>query len=514
MFRTKDAIMLEDFSGGLNTKAGPLQLEVNETPSCINVITNVFKTLRRRDGQLNINSTALSELSGNGLYDFAVNSATDKLIGAFGTKIFYMDNLDGTWNQIKTGMTSSIYQFDNFVDNTGTSHMIAVNSANDTPQQWNGVAATTSDISAMPKGTAVKIYRSFAFTTGMTATPSRIQFSDLADFTTWPPQNYYDEVTPDGDGGEGYSELQGILYWFKHKSIFRVSYTGSAPLFTRRQVTNIGTIAMRTVKNVVTPDKGELLIFLGPDGGLYEFDGSTAIPISIKIEEDNGIAPVSLGTIVKNKNILKNAWAINDEIRHWYILVFTNNDSVDSTNNAGIVWDYYANSFWPFSNMDFLSGTMMTNNSGQKIPVGAGYDGKAYFLENGNNDSGNNISSYWTSRRLDTSSYVTLKKSYQLWATLKTVGNFTISSQYRTNWNNSFVSTEPLPESSGEFFLGSTFILGTATLGGNEALTRIFDIPRVQNLIQFKISDNSQNPRWNLYRLDMPETALGIASST
>jgi hypothetical protein len=506
MLRTRNVLSFSDFSGGINTKASPLNLAENESPCCINVHTDVFKSLKKRSGQLKLTSTPFSQLTCNGLYDFYAGGS-DRILSCWDGYI-YADS-----SAINTTNTSSLYQFDNFITADGASHLIACNEAHDQPVTWDGSAGSTTSIAAAPKGSSPKVYMAYCLMNGIAASPSTIQFSALGDYTTWPAAYYYVEPTSDGEGFNGWATLQGTLYAVKPHSLFRMSYTGSSPLFSRRQVTNMGYIAPRTIQNVVLPSTGEVVVGLAPNGGLYAFDGTNMLPISIKIETDNGIAPVSLGTAVKNVSILKNAWAVNIEDLHWYVLCFTNKDSAGVTNNVGIVWDYYSNSFWPFSNMNFLSGAMMNIGTGQKNLIMGGYNGNGYWFNSGNDDDGSPISSYYFTRKADSKTLVALKKPSQTWVTTKVTGDYTLGVQYRLNWNSSWINTENVLQNNGEYFLGTTFTLGTAILGGSEAVTRVFDLPNLQNLIQYKVYDNSTNPAWNLLSIDIPEDSLGYAKA-
>src|SRR3990167_6478303 len=73
---------------GLNTKAGPLSLDDGESPDCLNVHTNIFGTLIKRAGFSKLSASGHTHISTspglcNGLYDFAMNSATNYLMGYF-----------------------------------------------------------------------------------------------------------------------------------------------------------------------------------------------------------------------------------------------------------------------------------------------------------------------------------------------------------------------------------------------------------------------------------------------
>ncbi len=59
---------LDDFSGGLNTKAGTMQLEINQTPNCLNMHSNLFKSLQPRKGSVAVTPTAVTELAVRGQY--------------------------------------------------------------------------------------------------------------------------------------------------------------------------------------------------------------------------------------------------------------------------------------------------------------------------------------------------------------------------------------------------------------------------------------------------------------
>src|SRR3990167_8417616 len=93
---------------GLNTKAGPLSLDDGESPDCLNVHTNIFGTLIRRDGYAKVNSahnhvtTSPGKL--NGLFDYAVSSSTRYLMGFFDDELYKMDNMDGAFDPITSAV--------------------------------------------------------------------------------------------------------------------------------------------------------------------------------------------------------------------------------------------------------------------------------------------------------------------------------------------------------------------------------------------------------------------------
>ena len=90
------------FNGGLNTTAGPLSLQDNESPDLQNVDFNKFGSVLQRNGTTALNTSAITGTeSSDGLYWFEFDSGgtlTRKLVNITNGKLYKQDGLDGTWD--------------------------------------------------------------------------------------------------------------------------------------------------------------------------------------------------------------------------------------------------------------------------------------------------------------------------------------------------------------------------------------------------------------------------------
>ena len=106
----------------------------------------------------------------------------------------------------------------------------------------------------------------------------------------------------------------------------------------------------------------------------------------------------------------------------------------------------------------------------------------------------------------------TLKKAQQQQTILKAIGNYELSAGYRTNFSQSYQNTD-INQSGGGYLLGTTFVLGSSTLGGESDLIHTRDVPQIFNFIQFRYQDISINPRFNVYSLNILGQAEGIGAT-
>jgi len=58
---TSNILRGDDFSGGLVTKSSELNLQPNQSPDCLNVHSDIFKSLFKRLGYAKLNSVSLCE---------------------------------------------------------------------------------------------------------------------------------------------------------------------------------------------------------------------------------------------------------------------------------------------------------------------------------------------------------------------------------------------------------------------------------------------------------------------
>lgn len=312
------------------------------------------------------------------------------------------------------------------------------------------------------------------------ANPDRLYYSSSADHTTWSALDYNDIITPGDVGITGMRVLRGRLYVFKRYSVHRVTYLGGTPLLSIAEVRSwMGTASPRTIQNIDIPGEGEMIIYLGTDYQLYKFDGYASTPISEVISTYNGISSYCMigdgSTYGINPSTTTSCHAVHYSTRHWYILFFCKDD--DTSPKDAIVFDYFANSFWPFHIDEdgsdvFTASCLGDNGAGQKRMYVGGYNGATYHLwlfDDTYADDGGDIDAYWVSSKLDLGSEVTKKQMRNI--TLSTSSNIaTPTFQYRCDWETDYSTAETLTASTR---------------------THTYDLPRFEELIQFKVSEDS-----------------------
>lgn len=128
-----------NFNGGLNSTSGPLSVTDAESPSLQNIDFNKFGSILKRNGYLNLNSTATSgTTNSDGLWWYEFSNA-----GAYGSfllnvsngSIYKMSGLNGTWTSITgsaTITTGNFFSFTNFLNN------VYMTNGHDAPLKWTG----------------------------------------------------------------------------------------------------------------------------------------------------------------------------------------------------------------------------------------------------------------------------------------------------------------------------------------------------------------------------------------
>lgn len=515
-------LSLEDFSGGLNTKTGTMQIGVNESPNCLNCHSNLFKSLQWRNGSDYLNAVPIIDSDGNGTYVYpywSANVLRERLIGFWNDKMYGMDNLDGSWFNIPFATAQASDEFDGTIYSTATQNFFITSNYQLTPLQvYNGTVVSNLNQSVLTAARHIISWKSHLWCTYTKESgveyPYRLRRTDISTYGsaaadwTGGVAGYDDVVTGDGDYTTGFAILRGFLYLFKRYSIFRVSYLGGSPLVEIRQISSIGTEAHKSITNITLLNGDEILTFLGTDNRLYIFNGYNAPqPISELISEDNGISDYSMPKVNKDRH--RFAVGVDYSSRHWYVF-FTTFGNASTINNGGYIVDYYTTPFsiYPFDGWKGSGAVIATDSSGDRNLYFQGYDGRMRQADTGDDDCGDAINSFYETSKMKVDKVPALKKAQQAQPLFKTTGDYDISFGYRTNFNIGYVDNTINMNGSG-FILGSS-LLGDE-LGSVGSKIGVVDIPRLFNFIQFRIKSNTTNPRMNMYTIDLMATSEGLA---
>jgi len=162
-----------------------------------------------------------------------------------------------------------------------------------------------------------------------------------------------------------------------------MTYRGGSPYWARTQITfGIGTRSPRTIKNITLKNGAEVLMFLGSDRKLYQFDGYNSDPVSPAFEEINGISPISMDTL--NQGVLEEAHAVIDPVNHLYILFVANGGT--STMTHALHFNYFTGACYPMQNQFYRSSASILSSIGRRTMIAGDYYGMAYRYGVGNLD--------------------------------------------------------------------------------------------------------------------------------
>jgi len=380
MLRTDRVSGIQDFSGGLNTKVKELNgMSIKHTPDCMDVYADLDGSLHKRNGRTKLNSTQAGAGSkdGHGLFDWE-----GTLIGSFGTTYYKMDEMDGTWDSLQDTMSDETIQCENyqgnlFICNWGGDYIKTM--------QTGGTSLTNLNTSNVGgRGKHPKVYKDHFIVSGVPGYPYTFYYTESADIDDFDSGGTWPINTHDGDELTGWMELEGRLYASKRWSIHQATYRGGSPYWAVQQRAWAGTRSPLTMKNVILKSGEEVLMFLGSDRKLYQFDGSNCNAVSAAFEESNEICPIAMDTL--NQGGLVYAHAIVDSVNHWYVVFVPNGGT--STITHALAYNYYTGAVWPFSGQVLKSSASAVDSNGRKWVIVAGYDGYAYRWNYGNTDWG------------------------------------------------------------------------------------------------------------------------------
>ncbi len=336
-----------DFGGGVNPNAAPYLLAENQAKDARNFRTTPIGSLRKREG-----FTALASPNTlDGVHSLAsVNTSTTSLLavgkqaGASSDRIITIST-GGTPTTLKSGLTQGKrWEWAQAPTSGGQGPMYGLNGT-DTPQQWDGAAASTSNWTAstgtVPSSCRYLVYhndRLWATGSLTTALTGRVFYSGLTadavpapDPRNWDTDNYVDIEPQDGQVITGIGKVGPYLVVFKPRATYVITdpVTGA----WRRISDEIGCAAHRTI--VQTEDG---TYFLSEDAGVCRTDGSKVERIS------DDITPFLRRAAEDNPTTLPNAAATFHRNSYHLSIPFAS-----TSNDIILEYDLLSQSWWPHS---------------------------------------------------------------------------------------------------------------------------------------------------------------------
>jgi len=402
-------------TGGIDTISSSVALGNTKLRDAQNVNYFPVGGLQWRNGYTALNSSAVGASACNGVYMARFSNGTNLALLVANSKLYKMDNLDGTWDDITNGVTISSLAtapvtFDMLND------IVVMSNGINTSWQTNS-SGTTQVVQGTPAFTSALFniqYHGYMFwgrtTESATLQPDRLRFSDLNDpnsFSMLGSNNFIDVSKKTGGDVRGAVVYGPYLYVFKRHGIYQIVYqptqvnsAGDLFPFTSNPqpiVPNVGTQSHRSIVKFTTPitnqqESGRELVFFVDQFGVPRiFDGNTTVQIGHSISKSRDTNIMSLADM--DRTMLPYVWAVNYPDRN-QILCFMSDDG--SQMDTCWVLDYTTGFSWgrhQFAH-DFASGALFEKTDGSWVPYFGDYAGKVYQYDSGTSDAGTAISSY------------------------------------------------------------------------------------------------------------------------
>lgn len=304
----------DDFTGGLNLRADPFQLGVNESPDLLNVDIDPRGGFSSRGGFQRYNTSAIGSIS-NGSFTpekiYNWQNATPQLVVAANGKVYTASGTSFTDTTITTTSAEGA-SFAHWTTSSNSVLYVASGTGTSTMSKWDGSTKTSltasgsgawQDSLASPNGThmpradhcAVHVDRMWVASTyeGTTAYKNRVRFSHPNFPESWRDADYIDIV----GGGNGITALVpygGALLVFKANSVHAI-YGYDTDTF--QVVTLTESIGVPTSHCVAATERG-LFLFHWPEG-LFMFDGQGFVDMFEKLRPLVTLGELNSGAVGK-----------------------------------------------------------------------------------------------------------------------------------------------------------------------------------------------------------------------
>lgn len=368
-------VPISDYSlgGGLNTTSGALSLQNNESSNLQNVDFDKFGSVLSRNGYAALNTTAITSSPDiDGLHWFEYDNAgvmSRYAISVAGGKLYKMDDLDGSWDNITGSLTITAgnhCDFENFLNE------VYITNNEDAPFKWSG-SGNGSEMTVPTNLTAVKFIKQFnnyLFLANVvvdgTRHGSRVYYSNYKDTSTWTATDYIEVALNDGQEITGFRVLGNRLVVYKNRSIYNIFFSGDSDIpfilpDGGKSNSSVGCSCGWTIQDV---DNGH--VFMSYDG-FYFYDGSNSYKISDRINR------TFLGMNMAKLNI---ACSLVQRNKNRYICALPSSAQIE--NNRVFVWDWANNAWSIYTGMAPSAMATFYVNGYDERPYWGDYSGFVY----------------------------------------------------------------------------------------------------------------------------------------
>lgn len=300
------------YAGGINRYSDMSAIADDEMTDCVNFDIDLDGSLKSRPPWRLAYGEVRTEISGTlppeshqlvlgcfvfGGVQFVIFNSCHT--GAYAAWIYFIGGPnDGTIEQIASGTYSNAIRYANDIYLTpgpegGVSSL-------GTGQKYNLSSGLVTAITNMPRGYSAAVYKDRLWISGRRDINdnSRLFFSDLAVFTSWPSINFFDINVGDGDAVQDVHVYQDNLLIFKDNATYVLSYDqGPAQAVLQTVNTTVGVMGPRCVISY------ENSVFVLQYNEVYEMQNYDFTRVSIKIPfEYDHTTPYEGQTITINED--------------------------------------------------------------------------------------------------------------------------------------------------------------------------------------------------------------------
>lgn len=378
---------LRDFTQGYVDTIEDHLLPDNASPDCVNVIAREIGSLKKRAGQVRLNSLALGGPV-QGLYAYYRESPDlRRVVAVAGGVAHYWDEGSNSFIQLKGGLDNTAL----VCFATCVNYMVSANGVN-APWKWDGTAVSNL-ANAPTDGQLPLLYKEKLFMVPKSE-PSTVVWSESFQPEQWPAGYYWDIAKGDGDVITCLREHLGQLVIFKRRSLHTLTGTSLDDFRYELCDSVYGCAGPFAAVSV-----GPRLYFVS-DQGFSVWNGMQVTCLS------DGKIP-SLWDRVNKEHLHKAAVCYWDGLI-WIALP----EKPSSYNNLVIVYDpsVEGGRFWVWRGIQASCFQPFDTGTGLVLYAGDAYGGYVNQLDTGTDDFGNPILAYWTTKTFDIGSPERRKK--------------------------------------------------------------------------------------------------------
>lgn len=278
------------FTGGLNTRDAVMDLPLENTPDCMNVIAGPDGSFRKRNPHILEQSANLSPAGANDITSLFWSQKLLNLLAVGGTKFFQMSPPGGAANDFTGGAAISGTRYWSFVDapvsgGQGPVYMLPNDTGTTVPKYFPGagnIADWTASAGTLDRGDFMLYFKNRVIMFGglVGTNGCGVKASKVGDPRAWDTtvvgssEAWLTNIDPnDGDGITGMGTVGPYLIVFKRTKTYLIYDLDTGA--NRTISTSVGCGGKHTVVN--TPYG---LVFMSDDSHVYVTDGTKISKLS------------------------------------------------------------------------------------------------------------------------------------------------------------------------------------------------------------------------------------------